>query len=313
MRDASKGLSDGDLQAVAGYIAHMKPGERLQMLRPPRDPSYEFIPQFPDNFKPPPESAIPAGPYGDMIWYGLQIFENTRDAASPYVGDSLNCSSCHTDHGRRPYSAPMWAAYVLYPQYREKNKKINSLEDRIQDCFRYSMNGAPPAADSPEMQALVTYFHWLATGLPVGIKPKGAGYLKLPPPAHPADIQRGAAVFAANCVLCHGEDGQGRESHGEQAFPPLWGAKSFNWGAGMERISTAAGFIKANMPYAAGGTLSDLDAWDVAAFVVSHARPQDPRFTGSVEETRKKYHAHDSYYGRVIDGRLLGAPAKPHG
>jgi thiosulfate dehydrogenase len=311
MSHASQGLSDADLQAVTGYIAHMKPDEQLTMTRSQYDAAFKYAPQSPDDFVPPPESAIPSGPEGDMIWNGIKIFEDTQNEASQYVGDRLNCSSCHMDHGRRRYSAPMWAAYVVYPQYRDKNKKVNSMEERIQGCFRYSMNGTPPAADSPDMIALVTYFHWLATGLPVGIRPKGSGYLKLAAPTHPADIQRGAKVFAANCALCHGDDGQGREVDGVQVFPPLWGSRSFNWGAGMERLSTAAGFIKANMPYGAGGMLSDQQAWDVAAFVDSHERPQDPRFTGNVEDTRKKYHDHDSYYGQEVNGHLLGSTTKP--
>ncbi|HVC36899.1 MAG TPA: c-type cytochrome, partial [Gammaproteobacteria bacterium] len=254
MSHASIGLSDADMRAVTAYIAQLKPGERLDMARPPNDAAYKFVAQSPDNFEPPPESAIPTGPDGDMIWHGLLIFENTQHYAHRYMGDSLNCSSCHMDHGRRADSAPMWAAYVAYPKYREKNHKVNTLEERIQGCFHYSMNGTPPAADSPEMKALLTYFHWLATGLPVGITPKGAGYPKLPSPPAPPNIQRGATVYAANCAMCHGDNGQGREARGQQVFPPLWGAKSFNWGAGMERISTAAGFIKANMPYGAGNT-----------------------------------------------------------
>jgi thiosulfate dehydrogenase len=311
MAQVSKGLSDADMQAVADYIAQINPGEPPAFLRPPHDATYKFVAESPDNFAPPPESSIPTGPDGDMIWRGLLIFENTQHEAHQYVDDSLNCSSCHMDHGRRADSAPMWAAYVTYPKYREKNHKVNTLEERIQECFLYSMNGAAPAADSLEIKALVTYFHWLATGLPVGITPNGAGYPRLPSPLKPVNISRGAHVFANNCAMCHGDNGRGREVRGQQVFPPLWGEKSFNWGAGMERVSTAAGFIKANMPYGAGGTLSDQDAWDVAAFVVSHPRPQDPRFTGDVEQTRKKYHDSDSYYGVIINGRLLGAPEKP--
>jgi thiosulfate dehydrogenase len=311
MSYASKGLSDADIQAVTDYIAHMNPDDRLVSARPAYDDAYKAKPQSPNDFVPPPESAIPTGPDGEMIWHGLQIFVDTQHEASHYIGNTLNCSSCHVDHGRHAHSAPMWAAYVVYPKYRDKNKQVNTLEERIQGCFRYSMNGKAPATDSPEMKALVTYFHWLATGLPVGISPKGVGYPKLTPPKQTADIQRGARVFTSNCALCHGDDGQGRRANREQVFPPLWGPNSFNWGAGMERISTAAGFIKANMPYGAGNTLSDQEAWDVAAFVDSHERPQDPRFTGNVDETRKKYHSHDSYYGRTIDGHLLGSPSKP--
>ena len=310
MSHVSKGLSDTEIQVVTRYIAQLKPDEKPWALRPSHDAAYKFATQSPRSFAPPPESSIPTGPDGDVIWQGLMVFENTQQHAHQYVRDALNCSNCHLDRGRLADSAPMWAAYVAYPQYRAKNHQVNTLEDRIRDCFRYSMNGKPPAVNSSEMVALISYFHWLATGLPVGIMPRGAGYPKLHSPPLPADIQRGAAAYAINCAMCHGDNGQGHEARGEQMFPPLWGSKSFNWGAGMERISTAAAFIKANMPYGAGNTLTDQQAWDVAAFVVSHTRPQDPRFTGSVAETRKQYHNRDSYYGWVINGQLLGAPQK---
>lgn len=308
MSHASRDLSKADIQAVTAYIETLKPGERPALTRPPHDKTYKFKPQSPDHFVPPPESAIPTGPNGEMIWRGIQIFEDTQQYARKYVGDALNCSNCHLDHGRRAGSAPMWAAYVMYPMYRSKNKKVNSMAERIQGCFRYSMNGTPPPADSPEMKALVTYLHWVSTGLPVGIKPKGRGYPKLAKPQKPADIQRGAIVYTAHCELCHAGDGNGYTSGGTQVFPPLWGSRSFNWGAGMQGISKAADFIKENMPYGAGNTLTVQQAWDVAAFVVSHERPQDPRFTGNVQETREKYHAKNSYYGRVVNGKLLGAP-----
>ena len=72
-------------------------------------------------------------------------------------------------------------------------------------------------------------------------------------------------------------------------FPALWGKDSYNWGAGMHRINTAAGFIQHNMPLGRGETLSDQEAWDVAAYINSHERPQDPRLiNGSIDETRKR-------------------------
>lgn len=308
MRRVSSGLSAADLHAVTAYIAQLKPGEAPQSGRP-RHVAYHFTAQSPEHFSPPPESAIPAGPDGDMIWKGRQIFEDTQAHAAAYVGNALNCSSCHLNRGRLANSSPMWAAYVSYPKYRSKNHKVNTLIERIQDCFRFSMNGKAPAADSETLVALVQYFHWLATGLPVSITPKGAGYPQLRKPPRPYDIERGAGVYASHCAMCHASQGEGRKSANTQIFPPLWGMQSYNWGAGMARISTAAAFIKANMPYGAGGSLSIQQAWDVAAFVNSHPRPQDPRFTGNVQTTRELYHAEDSYYGRVVNGRLLGTPA----
>ena len=55
-------------------------------------------------------------------------------------------------------------------------------------------------------------------------------------------------------------------------FPPLWGADSFNDGAGMHRVLTAARFIKAKMPLGKPD-LTDDDAFDVAAFINSKPRP----------------------------------------
>ncbi|AMU12868.1 MULTISPECIES: c-type cytochrome [Burkholderia] len=260
-------------------------------------------------FTPPPESAIPADDFGKTVRLGEQIFLHTPEFAGKYVGNKLTCASCHLDAGRRPDSSPMWAAYLLYPAYRAKNGHVNTFAERLQGCFRYSMNGKAPPAGDPILVALETYSYWLAKGAPVGTKLPGQGFPKLPPPAQKADYARGAAVYTQHCALCHGADGQGQSSGGKPVFPALWGARSFNWGAGMGDIRNAAGFIKANMPLGLGGTLTDQEAWDVATFMDSHERPQDPRFTGSVQDTRAKFHdSPDSMYGRSVNGRVLGAP-----
>jgi thiosulfate dehydrogenase len=61
--------------------------------------------------------------------------------------------------------------------------------------------------------------------------------------------------------------------------------------------------------------LSDQEAWDVAAYMNSHERPQDPRFAGSVAETAKSYHdSKYDYYGKLKgrNGKLLGEGAPLH-
>ena len=77
----------------------------------------------------------------------------------------------------------------------------------------------------------------------------------------------------------------------------------------MHRINTAAAFIKENMPLGKGGTLPDEGAWNVAAFMNSNERPQDPRLIDcSVEKTRDKYHANDgvNLYGEIVNCKMLG-------
>lgn len=252
-----------------------------------------------DVFVPPAESDIPNNEFGDMVRLGKNIFVDTQQYAKAYVGNGLNCTNCHLDNGRKADSAPLWAAYGLYPAYRKKTGQVDTIGSRIQGCFRYSMNGKPPALDSQEMTALVTYHYWLAKGAPTGVKLPGQGYLALPKPAMEPDIARGAEVYKNNCAICHGANGEGTLANGTFAFPPLWGKDSFNWGAGMHRIDTAAGFIKANMPYGRGGMLTDQQAWDVALFMNSHERPKDPRAKGNLAQARDQFHDENCLYGRT--------------
>jgi len=260
-------------------------------------------------FVPAAEGRPPEGEYGKMVRLGEQIFMQTGQYAKPYVGNGLNCVNCHLDAGRKPDSAPLWGAFGRYPAFRKKTGQVDTFAARLQGCFVYSMNGKAPPPDSEVITALQTYSAWLAKGAPVGTALPGGGYPKPDKRPQPADYLRGEKVYAQNCALCHGAHGQGRRAGDAQVFPPLWGPRSFNWGAGMHRISTAASFIQANMPLGRGQTLSDQEAWDVALFMNSHERPQDPRFSQSVAETRKKFHnSDDSKYGRTVGGRVLGRP-----
>lgn len=265
------------------------------------------------KFTPPPRDAIPDDEFGALVRKGEQIFTNTQEHASQFVGNELQCSNCHLNAGRLANSAPLWAAWGMYPKYRGKNKHVNDYAERLQGCFRYSMNGTPPPRGDEVLQALQAYTYWLAQDAPAGKKLDGAGYPTLDDPDKTPDFARGKQVFADHCALCHGDNGQGqRAANGAPAFPPLWGKGSYNWGAGMHRVNTAAGFIKANMPLGAA-TLSDQQAWDVAQYIDSHERPQDPRYEGSVEDTAKQFHGQYSMYGKQVQGKQLGANAPPSG
>ncbi len=265
-------------------------------------------------FAPPPDSTIPDDAFGKVIRQGERIFHDTKAQVPGFVGNDLRCSNCHLDRGRLGHSAPLWAAYVLYPAYRAKNGHVNTFAERLQGCFRYSMNGKAPPLGDPALVALETYAAFLAGGAPVGVKLPGQGYPKLAKPES-LDIGHGREVYAAKCALCHGGAGAGQASpDGTIVFPPLWGDRSYNWGAGMSSVVNAAGFIKANMPLGQGNSLTDPEAWDVAAYIDSRERPQDPRFTGDLAATRAAHH--DSlydYYGRTVDGVTLGAHAPPSG
>lgn len=264
------------------------------------------------GFSPRPDSDIPSGPLGEAITLGRTIFTDTANAAPQYVGNDLKCSNCHLDGGRRPNTAPLWAAYGMFPQYRKKNGHMNTFAERVQECFKYSMNGRVPPPDDPVIVAIESYAAFLAKGAPQGVKMPGQGYPKLAPPTQPPDFARGRAVFAASCARCHGADGAGQRADGQVLFPPLWGERSYNWGAGMSDMQNAAAFIATAMPQDKPGSLTDQQAWDLAAYIDSQPRPQDPRYAGSVADTRARYHSSgQSAYGTVVEGVLLGGDGPP--
>lgn len=267
-----------------------------------------------DRFKPPARGAYPAGPFGEAVKRGEAIFHDTKANAGRFVGNEMSCANCHLDDGRRADSTPMWGAWGLYPAYREKNKRVNTMAERLQGCFTFSMNaqaseaGEAPGPLDPVIVELEAYIYWISTGAPTGVKLAGQGYPALNKPAQPPDHARGQAVYAAQCAICHGDAGQGMANpEGGLAFPPLWGERSYNWGAGMHRTNTAAAFIRANMPLGKPNTLSEQEAWDVAAFLNSHERPADPRQQAkTIAQADAAFHDEDCQYGQDINGAVIG-------
>ncbi len=226
----------------------------------------------------PDEDTIPNDKYGDDVRLGKKIFTETYKYGRRYTGNDLSCANCHLQAGRQPNAGPMWAAYGMYPAYREKTDRSNSLEERIQQCFQFSMNGFAPALDAPELRALVTYIHFLSKGVPIGVEMPGRGFPQVIRTGSDPSPTRGGDVYKAKCTSCHGADGAGeKKPGGGYTWPPLWGMDTYNKGAGMAKNALLAGFIKANMPLGQPWSLTDQEALDVAAYINLQIRPFDPR------------------------------------
>lgn len=224
-------------------------------------------------FTPPSEESMPSGPMGEAIRYGHQLTTQTQVYAKKYVGNDLNCTSCHLNGGRTPNAAPWVGIWGVFPEYRTRNAQVNTLQDRVNDCFQRSMNGKPLPVDSKEMRGILTYMWWLSKDVPTGVDVEGRGFKRIKAERTP-DTAKGKTIYAEKCSVCHGANGQGMKgAEGEYMFPPLWGPKSFNIAAGMARLNTAAAFVKANMPLGQGGSLTDQEAYDVAAFFIQQPRP----------------------------------------
>ena len=213
-------------------------------------------------------AQIPAGREGDVIRFGRDLIVHTRQYAGKYVRAGMDCSACHIDAGTKAHGGSFMGIYAMFPQWNKRSHRFIALQDRLQECFIYSMNGTPPSANSREIIAMTAYIQWLSRGAAVGKGFSGQGFVTVNPP-HPANELSGAKIYAARCAMCHAANGQGNAA---ADFPPLWGPKSFNSGAGMN--TKMAAFVKANMPLNAPGSLSDQEAADVSAYVLSHPRPK---------------------------------------
>ena len=237
----------------------------------------------------------------EIIKYGHELFINTPKYLGPnngkqdmvFAGNNLSCNNCHLLAGTKPFSMPLIGIIQRFPQYRGRENKIGTIEERINGCFERSMNGHMLPEDSNEMKAMVSYLKFLSRYAPQDGNVKGQGYTELKIPNRAVDLEHGKSVFQTICIQCHGPEGQGLKYPDGLVYqyPPLWGNDSFNNGAGMNRVLTAAQFIKGNMPF--GTTvntikLTDEEAYDVAGYINSMERPVKPNLEQDFPDLLKK-------------------------
>jgi len=214
---------------------------------------------------PPPSAALSAS-----IALGRAVIENPQKYLPHNVTADMSCAACHLGAGSVPRGGTFVGTYARFPQWNKRAKRVITLQDRLAECFLYSMNGTPPAYTSKEMIGMVAYIAYLSRGVPTGAtQAKSDGFI-VPLPAASPDLAHGQSLYAQKCSACHQPNGAG--IHG--AFPPLWGPKSFNNGAGMAHIDRMTGWVMFNMPQNAPGTLSLQEAYDIAGWVLTHPRPR---------------------------------------
>jgi len=260
--------------------------------------------------------ALPYDAHGRLVRRGRDLITSTYahigpdmpDPAKRYSGNNLACGNCHLDAGVKKFGLPIFGLAEDFPAYSARSGAIISLPDRINSCMVRSMNGRPLPRASPEMRAIAAYVDELSLGLRKGEKLAGLGAGAMPELDRAADPGRGAPLYQRHCEGCHNVDGAGVQNSfpglgAGYAFPPLWGSDSFNDGAGMARLITAANFIHSNMPNGVDylyPRLSPEEAWDVAAYMVSRPRPHKAGAEQDYPDLLKK--PVDAPYGPYADG-----------
>ena len=223
----------------------------------------------PARWRPPRVDSAPRTAEGRAILRGVAILNHTYDSLPRFVGSNLNCTSCHIDAGHRMTAIPLLGAYARFPKYMDRTGAYVPIEDRINYCFTRSLSGSRIPSDSREMQDIVAYLAFVSRGVPTGEHLEREGLIQMP--ALTGDSSRGHAIFAGTCVPCHGVDGAGNA-----LYPALWGPNSFSVGASLARVERAASFIRYNMPFNNPGSLTDQQAFDVAAYITAMPRQDSP-------------------------------------
>ncbi len=256
-------------------------------------------------------ATSPGGP-GATEEYGKRLIAQTSEYLGPDVPNAsmrsmdsrLACASCHIGAGLEPGNLSLATAFTRYPRISPRSGGNETIQDRINGCMMRSMNGRALAEDSPEMVAMVAYLRFLSSQ----DAETGAAQKKAHEPAafktpnRAAHLKNGEQVFSQRCAACHGAEGAGLAAardliHGF-VFPPLWGPNSFNDGAGMHRVLTAAKFVKARMPLG-NPDLNDDQAFDVAAYLNSRPRPHKEGLEQDFPDRAKK--PIDTGYGPYAD------------
>jgi thiosulfate dehydrogenase len=219
-------------------------------------------------------TELPVGQLGETIRLGRELVEqtSTHELTRAYVGNSLNCTSCHLRNGTDPKAASFIGVATAYPAWSPRERRVITLEDRVLNCFMRSCNGVRPPLGSTPSVAIVAYITWLSAGHPMRMNPERPnGPLsvpKLPDGLAKADRKRGEQFYSERCAACHGEDGQG-----DADSPPVWGERSYNDGAGLANVPQLAAWLHVAMP-PEERNLSHAEAFDLAAYVNSFPRPR---------------------------------------
>ena len=223
-----------------------------------------------------------------LVKYGYQLVVETSKYMGPlaknplvrYAGNNLSCQNCHLKAGTVQGSASFVGVTNRFPQFRGRENKMGTIEERVNGCMERSMNGQLMPVDSKQMEAIVAYMEWLSEDVPPEQEAAYKGFVKVEIPDVKADLVKGKATYELECQLCHGSEGQGvrPDPNEKYVYPPLWGKDTYNHGAGMNRVLTAAQFIKANMPFEISTwdnpKLTDEQVYHVAAYINSFDRPQ---------------------------------------
>lgn len=178
-----------------------------------------------------------------------------------------NCAVCHGEDGQGRVGATLAKDW---PSIRPDLRIRETIEKGIPDTFMPAWGlayGGP--LDDQEIDAVTLYILSWESGEPRFIYPTPTADIRLvltPPPGVTGDPNRGAQLYAINCALCHGTNGEGRVganlAKDWSSIRPDLRVKSVIE-IGVE------GSVMPPWSQAHGGPLSDQDINDITAYILT--------------------------------------------
>ncbi|GAB4403340.1 MAG: hypothetical protein OHK0052_26310 [Anaerolineales bacterium] len=182
-----------------------------------------------------------------------------------------NCAVCHGASGEGRVGATLakdWPS--IRPDLTVRNIIINGIEGSPMPAWSATNGG--PLSDT-EIDALVAYIlSWQVSGYPKNppiaapvVRPAGS-----PIPNVTGDPENGAQLYAQNCVMCHGSNGEGRIGATlAKNFPSIRPDLTI-------QATIRNGISGSPMPAWSvdnGGPLSNQEIADLAAYILSWEQP----------------------------------------
>jgi cytochrome c oxidase cbb3-type subunit 3 len=178
-----------------------------------------------------------------------------------------NCAVCHGEDGQGRVGARLakdWPS--IRPDLRVKEVIENGIAGTLMPAWGQAKGG--PLTEQ-EIDALTFFVLSWESGGPIYIYPTQTPSLDLaltPPPGVSGDPNRGAALYASNCAVCHGQNGEGRVG---VALTQTWPSIRPDLLVKSVIETGVEGSVMPAWGQEHGGPLSDQDINDIVSFILT--------------------------------------------
>ena len=149
-----------------------------------------------------------------LVQFNLASAQDCEEPEFLKLGANIyfeNCAVCHGEDGQGRVGATLvkdWPS--IRPDLRVRETSVNGGPGMLMPAWSQVVGGP---LDGEEIDALVCYVLSWQTGGPPVIYPTPTPAIRLaltPPPGVTGDPNNGALLYASNCAVCHGLEGEGR-------------------------------------------------------------------------------------------------------